>query len=581
MPSPYGPPVYVPNEVGSILGNAIMNATTNFINRRRQTRLDQQQDLANKASMYEQGVRSGRAPQEYRTDTLPATPSFATPSSADLAQQLRTAPASRAPAAPAQPFSAPSGPQLSQFLMDVPSTRPAAAGGAITPQGRTADGRDTAATHPGAFDIATRQFGGSPLQFATAAAHTQGAPGATPAAGSGGQAIQMPIDSGRYAQLDDSHYIDTTMTPAAVAERTRLQEQQQSAEFAEMLKQTDPLYRAQIEKANEDAADKRAHAGANRRAFGTLQRIAPTNALAQGDYDEGTDYIGEVRNAQAESMRQSQTHRKNLGDYNALKGEFPTHALAVQPFDENTDYAAVLAAERQNKGLVAAADRQGKALAAAATRAGGAGGAGGFGSGGLPAAGRAIASIGSMGVASAAMKDYEQQVLAGKAKFDGLDQFQARLAGHFDKNGVVDDAVFSAAVADLNKRNPDLANYLQNEYLWALEDSNLSGRPSDFRTKMDTFVSSMKANPSQKVMESIWAGRDARLQGYQKVVPAIQARLDRIAGTASSGSGDTDASTATGGRGGGGSTHEQQLWDAAVKKHGRAKVLKEYGPRPQ
>jgi hypothetical protein len=39
-------------------------------------------------------------------------------------------------------------------------------------------------------------------------------------------------------------------------------------------------------------------------------------------------------------------------------------------------------------------------------------------------------------------------------------------------------------------------------------------------------------------------------------------------------------STATGTTPPAGKTHEQHLWDAAVAKHGEAKVLKEYGPRP-
>lgn len=157
-------------------------------------------------------------------------------------------------------------------------------------------------------------------------------------------------------------------------------------------------------------------------------------------------------------------------------------------------------------------------------------GGGGFGAGGIPGAGRAVSAINSLGIAHQNMKAYEQDVLAGRATFDGVDQFKARLAGHFDKNGVVDDVIFSAALADMGKNNPALATYMQNEYLWALEDATLSNRPSDFRTKLDTFVSAMKANPTPGTMKSIWDGREARLNGYQTILPALQKRLDVIAG---------------------------------------------------
>lgn len=160
-------------------------------------------------------------------------------------------------------------------------------------------------------------------------------------------------------------------------------------------------------------------------------------------------------------------------------------------------------------------------------------GGGGFGAGGIPAAGRTLSAIASMEVAHRNMQAYEQAVLDKRASFDGLDQFQAKIAGHFDANGVVDTAIWSAAMADIQRRNPDLANYLQNEYLWALEDSTLTSRPSDFRTRLDQFVSSMKANPSPKTMRSIWEGRTSRLDGYKTIVPALQKRLDSIAGTTS------------------------------------------------
>lgn len=377
MPSRYGPPAYVQNESGEILANALMNATSGFMQKRRQNRQDAQQQLdwkvthpyihegalgpdgnplpatasdghegalsslahhlmsvpsaiggaakrvigrgdetapmpegatppATHGGQSVQPVLSGVDPMRYMPPELTpsALPTGASPEATRFAHMLdpmmTTAPRTRGlppmvttptdgahildpivsraqgtnPLAAMQPQVTPSmgGNALAEQLLNVPGSRAptgAGSGGApVTSADRPSDGRDLAATHPGAFDVATRQFGGSDLQLATAAAHTNGpasrpgpdAPAPAPAqAGQPGQPAptgpmgqpqmpQLPQPTGpRYSAIDRTHYIDNTETPAAVAERTRMQEQTYQLQLADYIRRTDPSYQANLD----------------------------------------------------------------------------------------------------------------------------------------------------------------------------------------------------------------------------------------------------------------------------------------------------------------------------------------------
>ncbi len=199
-------------------------------------------------------------------------------------------------------------------------------------------------------------------------------------------------------------------------------------------------------------------------------------------------------------------------------------------------------------------------------------GGGGFGAGGIGGAGRTIAAINGLHQANDQMTPYEESVRNKGASFDGLDYFKTQMGRMYDAKGIVDPAIHSAVMAQLGAQNPALANYLQNGEMWALEESSIPGsRPSDFRTKLDAFVSSLKPNASDQMINSVQRGRTTRLEGYDQSVPALKASLARVAGTPVQPGNAPSSST---------KRTPQQAWDEAVKLYGEARVLKEFGPRP-
>lgn len=153
----------------------------------------------------------------------------------------------------------------------------------------------------------------------------------------------------------------------------------------------------------------------------------------------------------------------------------------------------------------------------------------GLGSGGIVGVGKSIASVNSMHIAHDAMSAFENDPNL-RAHYGAAKHFETLLAGQFDAHGMIDEGVMSKALADLGKNDPELANYFQNGFLWALEDANLSGRPSDFRTRLDHFVSSLKPNMPAGALKSMQAGREERLKGYDQMMPALGAVLKGIAG---------------------------------------------------
>lgn len=178
-----------------------------------------------------------------------------------------------------------------------------------------------------------------------------------------------------------------------------------------------------------------------------------------------------------------------------------------------------------------------KAANRAASRPGGM--TGGMGSGGIGGLARTSGAITEMDQAHQNMLPYEEAVRAGKVNYDGMDYFKGQIAKLYDSHGVKDNALHTAAFANLNAKNPELANYLRNAEAWALADGALSGRTSDFRTRMDAFVSAIGPNPGQSHIDQTQRMRSTRLEEVKKFQPAMRAAANRFT-----------APQATGGRGG-------------------------------
>ncbi len=190
---------------------------------------------------------------------------------------------------------------------------------------------------------------------------------------------------------------------------------------------------------------------------------------------------------------------------------------------------------------------------------------------------RQYAAIAGMQNADTAMKPFEQAVLIGKANYAGLDYYKGMGSKMYDASGHIDPAIHADVYAKLNQENPDLANYLASAEQWALEDSQLSGRPSDFRTKLDAYISAIGPNAQRSTIMQRQSFRDTRLKALASVSPAMKAMLDRAAGNDP----NAGAGVVIPPEGNGGSTvpppltERQRLYDEA------SSYLRQHGMTPQ
>lgn len=179
-------------------------------------------------------------------------------------------------------------------------------------------------------------------------------------------------------------------------------------------------------------------------------------------------------------------------------------------------------------GIAAANTKAQNAAKARAQYAPPGGANGGMGMGGIGGLARTSAGITEMNQADQMMTPFEEAAKAGTANYTGLDYFKGLMTKMYDAHGMVNQAVHTAAFNNLDQVNPQLSNYLKAGEAWALADGTISGRTSDFRTKLDAFVSSIgpNANPSQIVNTQTM--RHTRLAELQKFQPAMEAAANRF-----------------------------------------------------
>lgn len=153
---------------------------------------------------------------------------------------------------------------------------------------------------------------------------------------------------------------------------------------------------------------------------------------------------------------------------------------------------------------------------------------GGMGSGGIGGLMRSAGGVTEMEQADKMMRPFEENARSGKANYNGLDYFQGQMAKMYDAHGKIDQAIHSAVFANLNKVNPDLANYLKSGEAYALGDGAVSGKTSDFRTKMDAFVNSIGPNATGANIDNTQNMRSTRLNEYNKFKPALEGAVSRF-----------------------------------------------------
>lgn len=175
---------------------------------------------------------------------------------------------------------------------------------------------------------------------------------------------------------------------------------------------------------------------------------------------------------------------------------------------------------------------------------------------------RLAAAISEMNNADANMREFEDGLANGTRRISASAQVLGRVANAFTHDDPLSQLTQSGALSALNTTDPDLARYIRRGLSFAEGESMISQRPSDFRTKMAAFLSTAASGSGPEMVHDIQGRRGAILKPLN--------------GMGSSGAQPAPPN--------GGQppppTHAQQLWDAAVAKHGRARVIAEYGERP-
>lgn len=119
--------------------------------------------------------------------------------------------------------------------------------------------------------------------------------------------------------------------------------------------------------------------------------------------------------------------------------------------------------------------------------------------------------------------------------------------------------LFNALLADgsIEATNPELAQYFRDKQMYGDVYASLQKRPNLTHREVGQLLSGATAGAPDAIIQASQQFRNATRT-------AIAERLKRSGGLPDEGT----------------SSEAQQLWDAAVKKYGEAKVLQQYGPRP-
>lgn len=128
------------------------------------------------------------------------------------------------------------------------------------------------------------------------------------------------------------------------------------------------------------------------------------------------------------------------------------------------------------------------------------------------------ASVGEMHNADSFMREYENDLASGKKSINGLAQFMGGLGNSFTHDDPGSRAIQNSALTALNKLNPDLARYIRRGLSFAEGEAGISKRPSDFRTKMATFLSTAASGASPEMIQDIQGRRASILTPLHDVV---------------------------------------------------------------
>jgi hypothetical protein len=177
----------------------------------------------------------------------------------------------------------------------------------------------------------------------------------------------------------------------------------------------------------------------------------------------------------------------------------------------------------------------------------GAGGARGFGTGGVFGAASGLGSIKEMHAAHPNLAKFEVGLLSEEPNSPTLKYFDNYRAGILNAakhasggygsiGNAISGFINSGAAEEMARMNPALGEYMRNMAQWIVSDLNLTRNASDERGRMDQIASSVLALPLSSMpianrvhyVHQVIQGRQARLSGLDRVVPAAESMLDRL-----------------------------------------------------
>lgn len=130
---------------------------------------------------------------------------------------------------------------------------------------------------------------------------------------------------------------------------------------------------------------------------------------------------------------------------------------------------------------------------------------------------RAEAAVSEMNSGVKVMQDFENKLKSGQAKIGNVGQIVGSIANTFTHDDPASKAIQNTALTVLNKSNPEFARYIRRALSFAEAESMISSRPSDFRTRMSAFLSSVANGADPSMIDDIASRRDAILNPLNRI----------------------------------------------------------------
>jgi len=192
---------------------------------------------------------------------------------------------------------------------------------------------------------------------------------------------------------------------------------------------------------------------------------------------------------------------------------------------------------------------------------------------------RLMAAVSEARLADERMRTFEDKLLSGGATISPFKQAAGSLTTNLaDSHGILGALTQAGSEFGLNTGDPEYAQYLRDASTIGRAEQMMSPRGgNETMVRANALLSRAGTGAMKNTIDASRMARQA-LFGQsggiaQVLTPQQNAKLQQGVARIKSGESTPAQSTTP--------TRAQQLWDAAVAKHGQAKVLQEYGPRPE